>query len=174
MRPVFLTALLVLAVPIPARTQPIPARTQTTETTGDADVVKAAHLGTTGPALLGFLPFAETDKAAQQIEESLVAVATAKGKLHPDLLKAVKDEVPLRRAIAADVICQVGDASQRQAVKILLKDDRVSVRYRVALGLARRSEAEAVPVLIDLLADLAPEQRARCEEFLTELAGDWA
>jgi HEAT repeat protein len=124
-------------------------------------------------ALLGFLPFAESDKAAQQVEESLVAVAAVRGKLHPALLRAVKDQVPLRRAVAADVICQVGDADQRQTVKALLKDDRVSVRYRVALGLARRSEAEAIPALIDLLADLAPGQRARCEEFLTELAGDW-
>src|SRR5207248_9174980 len=78
------------------------------------------------------------------------------------------------RAVAADVICQVGDAEQRQTVKVLLKDERVSVRYRVALGLARRSEAEAIPVLIDLLSDLTPAHRAKCEEFLTELAGDWA
>src|SRR5262245_2633488 len=138
-----------------------------------ARLLAAANPDGAVDALLGFLPYAETEKVAQQIEESLVAVATAKGKLHPDLIKAVKDEVPLRRAIAADVICQVGDAEQRQSVKALLKDPRISVRFRVALGLAKRSEADAIPVLIDLMADLSPEQRTRGEEFLTELAGDW-
>src|SRR5205823_222544 len=123
--------------------------------------------------VLGFLPFAENEKVAQQVEEALVAAATARGKVHPDLVRALKDDVPLRRAVAADVICRAGDADQRKAARDLLRDPRVSVRYRVALGLARRSDAEAVPVLIDLLADLPAEQRGRCEEFLTELAGEW-
>src|SRR5207248_5730469 len=34
-------------------------------------------------------------------------------------------------------------------------------------------DADAVPVLIDLLAELPAAQQAQCEEFLTELAGDW-
>ncbi len=125
-------------------------------------------------ALLGVLPFAESDKVAKDVEEALTSVAAPKGKLHAGLLQADKDEAAICRAVAADVICQVGDVSQRQVIKALLQDPKATVRFRVALGLARRHDAEAVPVLIDLLADLPAEQRGKCEEFLTELAGDWA
>jgi HEAT repeat protein len=124
--------------------------------------------------LLGYLPFAEDKKVAQEVEAALVAVAAPKGKLHPKLTEALKDEAAARRAVAADVICQVGTPEQRKAVKPLLKDPKPAVRLRAALGLARRHEVEAITVMIDLLGELPGEHRSRCEEFLTELAGDWA
>ena len=125
-------------------------------------------------ALLGFLPFAEDAKVAGEVEAALIAVAAPGGKLHPKLTEALKDEVAARRAAAAEVICRVGTPEQRKAVKPLLKDPRPTVRLRAALGLARRHEVEAVAVMLDLLGELPGEHRSRCEEFLTELAGDWA
>jgi HEAT repeat protein len=56
----------------------------------------------------------------------------------------------------------------------LLKDPSPSVRLRAALVLAEAGDAEAVPVLIDLLADLPAEQRRPVEAVLTRLAGEWA
>src|SRR6516165_7664709 len=56
----------------------------------------------------------------------------------------------------------------------LLKDPSAAVRLRAALALAEAGDAEAVPVLIDLLADLSAEQRRPVEEVLTRLAGQWA
>jgi hypothetical protein len=40
--------------------------------------------------------------------------------------------------------------------------------------LAGRNDAEAIPALIDLLADTAPERRKEAEAFLIRLAGEWA
>ena len=42
------------------------------------------------------------------------------------------------------------------------------------MALADGYQADAVPVLIDLLADLPNEQRKQAEEYLTKLAGEWA
>ena len=56
----------------------------------------------------------------------------------------------------------------------LLKDPSAAVRLRAALALAEADDAEAVPVLIDLLADLSTEQRRPVEAVLTRLAGEWA
>src|SRR5262249_43176505 len=42
------------------------------------------------------------------------------------------------------------------------------------LGLVTAYDAEAIPVLIDLLGDLNPRQRRQAEDFLAKLAGEWA
>jgi HEAT repeat protein len=56
----------------------------------------------------------------------------------------------------------------------LLKDPSADVRLRAALALAEAGNAKAIPVLIDLLADLSAEQRRPVEALLTRLAGEWA
>src|SRR5262249_21350024 len=56
----------------------------------------------------------------------------------------------------------------------LLKDPAAGVRLRAALALAEAHDAEAIPVLIELLGELNAEQRRPVEEFLAQLAGEWA
>ncbi|MHB1421677.1 MAG: hypothetical protein ACYC3I_00495 [Gemmataceae bacterium] len=43
-----------------------------------------------------------------------------------------------------------------------------------AQALAQANDADAIPVLIDLLLDLPAEERRTVEEFLTNMAGEWA
>src|SRR5262249_43989540 len=52
--------------------------------------------------------------------------------------------------------------------------DKPAERLQAALWLARKHEVEAIPVLIDLLAELPPAQRQPVEELLRDLAGAWA
>jgi HEAT repeat protein len=59
-------------------------------------------------------------------------------------------------------------------VRTLLKDPAPTVRLRTALALAESGDSEAVPVLIDLLTEMSPEQRQPVEELLARLAGEWA
>ena len=125
-------------------------------------------------ALLGFLPFAEDDRVVQEIEAGLVAVALHNGKPHPALVKALEDKVPVRRAIAAGVLCQVGGTAIHAVVRPLLKDPKPTVRLKVTLALVEANDAEAVPVLIDLLSDLPVEQRKQAEDSLAQLAGEWS
>ncbi len=60
------------------------------------------------------------------------------------------------------------------ALRPLLKDPASAVRLRSALTLAQADDADAFPVLIDLLAELSVEQRQPVEEVLTQLAGEWS
>ncbi|HTU19220.1 MAG TPA: HEAT repeat domain-containing protein [Gemmataceae bacterium] len=55
-----------------------------------------------------------------------------------------------------------------------LQDPSPAVRAKAALTLAEANDAEAIPVLIDLLAELSAAERRPVEECLTKLAGEWA
>ncbi len=124
--------------------------------------------------LLAYLPFADNDLVVGEVEAALGACARVDGKADAALVQALRDPVPVRRSTAARALCLAGSGSDRAAVLPLLKDPCPSVRLVAALGLAEAHTAEAVPVLIDLLAELTPEGRKQAEECLTQLAGEWA
>jgi HEAT repeat protein len=154
---------------------------ESVEGTGSASVVKAAarQLQQIQPAgalevLLDYLPFADDDGVIEEIQDVLVALALPQGKPAEALLQALKHPVPIRRAIAAESLCKAGGSGLHERIIGLLKDPKPFVRLRTALGMARNQDVRAIPVLIDLLAELPPAQRKRAEDFLTELAGEWA
>jgi HEAT repeat protein len=125
-------------------------------------------------ALLNYLPMADDDSIVQEIETALLNIGRRDSKIESALKGTLTDAVPVRRSIAARVLSQTGGTAGRQAVHSLLKDPSPSVRMQAALGLADTHDAEAVPVLIDLVAYLPPEGRKQVEAYLTELAGDWS
>jgi HEAT repeat protein len=49
-----------------------------------------------------------------------------------------------------------------------------TVRLKAALARAEANDATAIPVLIDLLADLPAEPRRQVEDYLQQLAGEWS
>jgi HEAT repeat protein len=126
-------------------------------------------------ALINFYPYADNDKVEEDVVAALVAVGSQDGsKPEGVLFDALKDKTPARRAAAAAVLCKLGGKDNFDAVRPLLKDDKPTVRLRAALSLTDAYNNEGVPVLIDLLAELPPAQRKQAEEYLTQLAGDWA
>ena len=130
--------------------------------------------GGTVSALLAFLPMADDEHVVETIEATLAAVALRDGKPDPALVEALRDAVPVRRAVAAGALCQVGGPALYPLVRPLLKDPRPTVCLKVALALVEANDAAAVPVLIDLLAELPEVQRKQAEDSLTQLAGEWA
>jgi HEAT repeat protein len=124
--------------------------------------------------LLADLPFAEDESVIAEIEATLAVVAVRDGQPEPALLAALTDLLPVRRAVAAAVMCKAGGTAQHARVIPLLKDPRPAVRLSAALALADNHEAEAIPVLIDLLAELPPAQGKQAEDYLVRLAGEWA
>jgi HEAT repeat protein len=125
-------------------------------------------------ALLAYLPAAETDVVVREVAAALSALAFADGKPHPALLKALEDSVALRRAVAGEALARKDQPEPQAAVRKLLRDPKPVVRLRAALALAQADDVEAIPVLIDLLADVAAPERQKIEEKLQELAGEWA
>lgn len=122
--------------------------------------------------LLGYYPFADNERVSEEITQALLAVALRDGKADPVLLKAIEDPTASRRACAATVLSQIpGD--HRLVVRKLLQDPKATVRLRAALALSQAHDAEAIPVLIDLLAEVPPEQAKPIEEYLARLAGEW-
>jgi HEAT repeat protein len=127
-------------------------------------------------SLLDYLPSTDNAEVIREIQAALAAVAAPGGKADPALLRGLVDPVGIRRASAGIALCRA-DPPQHEhvpAVHKLLHDPAPGVRLRTALALAEASDAEAVPVLIDLLADLSPEQRKPVEELLLRLAGEWS
>src|SRR5262249_43986140 len=63
-------------------------------------------------ALLDFLPLAEDGGVSDEVGRSLQTVAVRDGKLAPAISKALKDSVPARRALAAEVLSKTGGAEE--------------------------------------------------------------
>jgi HEAT repeat protein len=123
-------------------------------------------------ALLAFLPLAGDGTLTAEVQAALNTLAFAGGKPDPVVLRALEDKSAVRRAAAAEALCQGPAGDHLDAVRKLLKDADATVRLKAALALAGRREREAVPVLIALLADLPMEQAGPAEEYLRRLAAD--
>jgi hypothetical protein len=124
---------------------------------------------------MAYLPDADPDAVGEQLTAALAVLAVRDGKPDEHVLAALADKVPIRRAVAAEALCRAGVKGRREALLTLLKDPDHSTRMRAGLALAGIThEKVAVPVLIELLAELPPEQTWRIEDFLVRLAGEEA
>lgn len=64
-------------------------------------------------------------------------------------------------------------AAERDRLRQRLADPSPAVRKQAALTLAEANDADAIPVLIDLLAELSAGERQAIEKYLVKLAGEW-
>jgi HEAT repeat protein len=125
-------------------------------------------------ALLAFVPFADDETTGQEVQTALAALAFRHGKPDSALLRALDDRVGLRRAAAAEALCQAGSAEQWPLLRKLLTDSDAAVRLRVALALASAGDREGVPALIALLTELPADQAWRAEDGLLRVLGEQA
>jgi HEAT repeat protein len=123
--------------------------------------------------LLAYLPFADNEEVVREVSTALRAVAVTGGRPEPALVRALSDPLPLRRAIASAALSQTAP-KETPAVEKLLQDANPEVRMTAALSLAKANNAAAIPVLIDLVAVLPANKRSQVEDYLQELAGEWA
>jgi hypothetical protein len=123
--------------------------------------------------LLAYLPFAADQSVIDEISKALGAVALRNGKPEAVIVQSLKDKHPVKRGAAAEALARAKVASQVPALRELLKDANPSVRLRIAMALVEfQKEKDAVPVLIETLGHLPPEQLWPAEEILVRLAGD--
>ncbi len=139
-----------------------------------AQVVARCKPAGVAEALLAYLPFADNPDVLRAVTDALAAVAAPGGHPDPALVRGLTDPVAVRRVVAGIALCRAAPPDSVPAVRKLLKDSAPGVRLRGAMALAEANDAEAIPILIDLLAELPPDQRRPIEEFLTQLAGEWA
>jgi HEAT repeat protein len=125
-------------------------------------------------ALLAFLPFTEDSAMKEEVVKAAQALVRADGPGVAEALAALADERPVCRQAAAEILAGAGGDKQKAAVRKLLTDADPAVRLRVAVLLVRARDREAVPALINLVAELPREQARDAEEFLYRLAGNGA
>ncbi|MSQ94504.1 MAG: hypothetical protein EXR98_08100 [Gemmataceae bacterium] len=124
--------------------------------------------------LMAFLPFSSDPMVVDEICKTLGAVAVVNGKIEPVILKSLDDQVAVKRGAAGEALARAGVKEELPNVKKLLKDTDVSVRYRICMAMLTHKDKDIVPVMIDLLADMTPNQLWPIEEALLRLAGDKA
>jgi HEAT repeat protein len=125
--------------------------------------------------LLAYLPFAEDDLEVDEIQNALTAIAFQAPSADTALIRALDDKVAIRRAVAGVALCRAEKGRGTSPVALrLLRDPDPTVRLRVALALTDLRDKEAVPVLVDLLAELPEDQAWQAEDLLRRIAGDFA
>jgi hypothetical protein len=125
-------------------------------------------------ALFAFLPFADDDVAADAVRDALAALALRDGKPDRAVVEALEDKAPVRRAAAAAALIRAQPAAERKALHRFLHDPDASVRLQAALAFLDTRDAEALPVLIELLGDLPLERCWSVEDTLCRIAGEQA
>ncbi len=135
-----------------------------------------AKLKTEGTAdgLMAFLPFASDPMVVDEICKTLGAVAVTNGKVEPVLLKSLADPIAVKRGAAGEALARAAVKEEFVNVKKLFADKDLSVRLRVCTAMMTAQDPDLVPVMIDLLAELTPNQLWPIEEALIRLAGEKA
>lgn len=122
--------------------------------------------------LLGFLPFAADAGVADDVVRALETVTANAPTPAPVVIKALEDKHVLKRGAAGAALAR--SAPHRAAVRALLNDPEPLVRVRVGLALVRAKDgtavSEALPVLIEALQHLPPENLWAVEDVLIRLA----
>ena len=125
-------------------------------------------------SLLAFVPFASDPYVVDEICKALGSVAVRNGKVEPIVVKSLGDAIAAKRAAAGEALARAGAKEEMPGVKKLLKDSDITVRFRICMAMLTSHDKDIVPVMIDLLADLSPNQLWPIEEALLRLAGDKA
>lgn len=137
----------------------------------------ARLIGVSKPAgaadvVLAYLPFAADQHVIDELCNALSAVAVRNGKGEEAVIKSLTDPLPLKRMAAAEALVRGQAKDQYPTIRKMLADPEPPVRLRVALALASSAkEKEALPVLVELMAVLNPDQLWPAEELLLRLAG---
>lgn len=122
--------------------------------------------------LLVYLLHADDPLITEEVRAALGALALRDGQPEPSLVAALSDRTPARRAAAAEAFCRAGGIKVLPDLHKFLRDPDAGVRLRVALALAATGEKNAVPVLINLLAELPLDQAFLAEDALLRLADE--
>jgi hypothetical protein len=124
--------------------------------------------------LIDYLPFIDDSVVEEEVLGTLSRQAIQAGKVDPTLVAALQSKTPAQRAAGAMLVGWAGAPDQRLAVKELLHDPDVMVRFRAAQGILAGRDKAAMPTLISLLQGVPLELSQRAEDLLQLAAGDSA
>ncbi len=130
--------------------------------------------------LLGFLPQADDQATAEEIQRTLTAVASVGGKADAFLVESLADRSPQKRVFAATALIEGGDAAQRvrvpdaypKVVAAARTEADPDVKFAIYFALAVTSrDKDAVGAILAMLPDLPRGRLWQAEDLLLVLAG---
>jgi HEAT repeat protein len=122
--------------------------------------------------LLRCLPTCEANSDMEsELGLGLYDLAARSPTVPPELIAALRDPSPARRAIAGCIVARRGTPAQRAKARLLLKDPLSTVRLRTAQGLLGSGDKPSVPTLIDLLVTGSVAESWQADELLHWIAG---
>lgn len=124
--------------------------------------------------LIAYVPFAGDPQILPVVQDALNVLAMRDGASWRVMIQAVRDPHPAKRSAAAVALVKAGGLANKSVVQELLKDSSIKVRLPVAIALVEAKDKDAVPFLIDRLADAPADQSWQVVEMLEQLAGDKA
>jgi len=136
-----------------------------------ARVLSARNPAGAAAALLAYLPYAEDDQQEYELLQALAGAGYRDGKPEADIVAALGDKDPARRAGAAFVLARKLPPQQHEAVVRLLEDADARVRLSAARALVRAGDKASLPVLIALLGEARLPVAWQAEALLTQAAG---
>jgi HEAT repeat protein len=136
-----------------------------------AAVVRLLKVRAPAEAVTVLLEYAPYAPEADELLDTVYTLAITNGKVHPAIASALKDGLPTRRAIAAVLLGRFGNAEQRAQVAALLEDKDPGVRFRAAQGLVASGNRNALPALVQTLAQESEPLAEFAEEILIQVAG---
>jgi len=131
-------------------------------------------------ALFAFLPLADTPLIIDEIQRASTANAGTGNTPNPTFVKALEDERPLVRRVAAIALASGGNEGQRvrfktvhpKLIELAKTDKDVALRFELArILLIESREKQAVVMLINTLPEATRGQSWVVEELLVQLAG---
>ena len=153
------------------------ARIQETDYAIDVPSAAARLLAHHKPAaavetLLAFLLFTGNEAVSDEVRSALANLAVIKGKADKTLVDCLTSKEAWKRATAGEALVRGGATDKMPEVKKLLADPDPAVRFRTAQALAFAKDADAVPVLIDLMGvvKFPLAQAWKAEDILFRLA----
>jgi len=122
--------------------------------------------------VLQLLPAAPDEGLHEEVCFALDTLVIRQGKVPSTVETALRDDSAQLRCAAGYLLARRGTPGQRALARKLLADTDASVRLRVAQGFLGAGEKDALPVLIELLAQAPIALAWQAEELLRYAAGE--
>jgi len=124
--------------------------------------------------LLNYLPLVDEESVADEIRNTLAALAVRDGKADKTMESTLESKDLLKRGAVAEAFARANDKTSRGKMKEFLKKESDNdIKLLIALALVNDGrDKELVPQVISLMVDATSERGWRAEELLWRIAGE--
>lgn len=124
------------------------------------------------PVLLEFVPYAPSESARQDVQQAINVLAMVGKAPAPQIVAALKDAEPARRAAAAEALLRNLGSSVGKQIEPLLDDAHPLVRYQIGKALVEKNDRRGIGLLVQTINDPSMERAESALDLLYRVAGE--